>query len=91
MNIKLFLFLWWMTLSTLSFAQVKHTLRIDPDNARGGTTGEIIDSIKFIPLETKKESVFGVIEQMEVTDSLFIYYIGFSKQIHLVFLQRWSV
>ncbi len=62
----------FMTLSMLSFAQVKHALRIDPDNARGGTTGEIIDSIKFIPLETKKESVFGVIDQMEVTDSLFI-------------------
>lgn len=69
---KLFPFLLFMFLSVLSFAQVKHTLRIDPDNARGGTTGEIFDSIRLIPLETKKESVFGVIEQMEVTDSLFI-------------------
>ncbi len=61
-----------MSFSILSFTQIKHTIRIDPDNARGGRTSEIFDSIKFIPLETQKESVFGFIDQMEVTDSLFI-------------------
>jgi len=54
------------------FAQTTVTVRIDADNARGGTATEVFDSIRFIPLETTKESLFGTINQMEVTDSLFI-------------------
>jgi len=53
-------------------AQNATILRIDPDNARGGTAAEIFDSIRFIPLETTKASLFGKIDQLEVTDSLFI-------------------
>ncbi len=52
-------------------AQNITTLRIDPDNARGGTASQIFDSLQFIPLETTKESLFGSIDQLEVTDSLF--------------------
>ena len=55
-----------------SWAQHSVTLRIDPDIARGGTASEVFDSIRFIPLETTKESVFGSVDQLEVTDSLFI-------------------
>ncbi len=59
-------------LSLSSWAQNTTTLRIDPDNARGGTAMEVFDSIRFIPLETTKESLFGSVDQLEVTDSLFI-------------------
>jgi len=45
---------------------------MDPDNANGGTASQVFDSIRFIPLETTKESLFGSIDQLEVTDSLFI-------------------
>lgn len=48
------------------------TFHLDPDNARGGTTAQIFDSVQFVPLETSKESLFGSIDQLEVTDSLFI-------------------
>lgn len=47
-------------------------LRIDPDNARGGTASQIFDSVSFIPLETTKQSLFGKIDQLEVTDQYFI-------------------
>src|SRR6185312_12850172 len=53
-------------------AQQTITLHVDPDNSRGGTSTEIFDSIIFIPLETTKESLFGSIDQLEVTDSLLI-------------------
>ena len=55
-----------------SWAQNTVTLHLDPDNAHGGTATQIFDSIRFIPLETTRESLFGSIDQMEVTDSLFI-------------------
>lgn len=53
-------------------AQSDFTLRIDPDNARGGNAMQVFDSIEFIPLETNKQSLFGSIDQMEVTDSFLI-------------------
>lgn len=54
------------------YAQTNITLRIDPDNAHGGTASQIFDTICFIPLETTKQSLFGTIDQLEVTDSFFI-------------------
>ncbi len=45
---------------------------MDPDAALGGTTSQIFDSVKFIPLETTNESLFGEINQLEITDKYFI-------------------
>lgn len=53
-------------------AQSITTLRIDPDNGRGGKTADIFEKVKFIPLETTKESIFGQIYTLEVTDQYFI-------------------
>lgn len=47
-------------------------LRIDPSNATGGNASEIFESIKYIPLQTTKESLFGKIGQLEITDQYFI-------------------
>lgn len=47
-------------------------LRIDPSNATGGNAIEIFESIKYIPLQTTKESLFGKISQLEITDQYFI-------------------
>ena len=48
------------------------TLRIDPLNSYGGTASEVFESADYIPLETTKESTFGSIDQLEVTDQYFI-------------------
>lgn len=48
------------------------TLRIDPLNSYGGTASEVFESADYIPLETTKESTFGRIDQLEVTDQYFI-------------------
>ncbi|WP_285055066.1 6-bladed beta-propeller [Pedobacter ginsengisoli] len=47
-------------------------LRVDPANAMGGNASEIFESVSYIPLETTKESTFGRIEQLEVTEDRFI-------------------
>ena len=77
-NVNLYLMIRYSILLSLILlshflrAQDSITLRIDPDNARGGTATQIFDSVRFIPLETTKESLFGSIDQLEVTDSFFI-------------------
>jgi hypothetical protein len=71
MNKILLVFPFLLATSTL-FSQQLVTLRVDPDNARGGTASRLFDSVRFIPLETTKESLFGSVDQLEVTDSLFI-------------------
>src|SRR5690606_790590 len=50
------------------------TLRIDPTTASGGNMSQVFDEINFIPLETTKESIFGDIGQLEVTENLFIVF-----------------
>ncbi|WP_344850118.1 6-bladed beta-propeller [Pedobacter jeongneungensis] len=47
-------------------------LRIAPETAMGGNAALFIDKVNYIPLQTSKESEFGSITQLEVTDSFFI-------------------
>ncbi len=47
-------------------------LRIDPSQAYGGTVSEYFDQVEYIPLETTKESLFGDVGQLCVTDSGFV-------------------
>ena len=71
----------WFSLSTVTlFAQkvipvdtsCVTELRVDPFNSYGGTATEVFDSADYIPLETTKESTFGRIDQLEITDQYFI-------------------
>ncbi len=48
------------------------TLRIDPSHAIGGNAADVFEEIDYIPLESTKESTFGKIDQLEVTDEHFI-------------------
>jgi hypothetical protein len=50
------------------------TLRIDPSNANGASVSDIIEKVKFVPLETTAESLFGSIIQIEVTENEYIIY-----------------
>jgi hypothetical protein len=65
-------FLLSFNFSLAAVAQPVYTIRVDLDNVRGGTASQVFDSIRFIPLETTKESLFGSIDQLEITDSFFI-------------------
>jgi hypothetical protein len=50
------------------------TLRIDPLAARGATVSQFFDEVTFTPLETTKESLFGAIQQLKVTDDHYVIY-----------------
>lgn len=49
-----------------------HSIRMDPDNARGGNVSDFFQSVEFIPLETNQESLFGDIYKLQVTDDYLI-------------------
>jgi hypothetical protein len=50
------------------------TLRLDPTTARGAAASQVFDEVKFIPLETTKESLFGSINQLSVSKDNYIIY-----------------
>lgn len=65
----------------LSFAQTGKidsttivTLRIDPQSARGAAVSQLFDEVKFVPLETTKESLFGNISQLKVVNNNYIIF-----------------
>ncbi len=53
-------------------AQAVEKLRIDPAMAFGGTVSEYFEQINYVPLETTKESLFGDISQLVITDSSYV-------------------
>lgn len=68
---KLFL----ITLLTFAIGTVtgQTKLRIDPNGAESPMFSELFEEVKFIPLETKTQSIFGSIKQLFVTKDLFIF------------------
>jgi hypothetical protein len=59
------------------------TLRVDPSNAVGGVASDFFTEVNYIPLETTKESLFGSISQLEITED---YYIIFDYNTHCILL-----
>ena len=53
-------------------AQEVPKLRIDPAQAYGGVVGDYFDEVNYIPLQTIKESLFGTISSLIITDSSFV-------------------
>lgn len=58
-------------LTTYNFAQTK-TIYLDPSSAIGTSVSQLFSEVKYIPLETTKESAIGSISRMIVTDRLII-------------------
>jgi hypothetical protein len=63
--------------------EVLQKLYVNPTYAHGGVDSQFFRSIKFIPLETKKESVFGRIAKLEITDDYYIISDGGTNSILL--------
>lgn len=55
-------------------AQEVPKLRIDPSKSFGGSISDYFNNVEYIPLETTKESLFGDITDMIVTDSSIVIY-----------------
>lgn len=58
--------------SNFALAQSSIKLRIDPKNIYGGNVSEYFTDIEYIPLETTKESLFGDIAKLLITDDSFV-------------------
>lgn len=74
MQIKKTVLLSWLTFCWLSCSAqiIPEKLFIDPGNAFGGSASSMFSAVRYIPLETKKESFFGEIDQLVVTPEYFI-------------------
>ena len=69
-------------LTSGAFAQ--QTFRIDPDGAMGGSSSQLFDSVTYIPLESGKESLFGRVDKLVVTDHFF-FILDHSTDVIVVF------
>jgi hypothetical protein len=81
---KLFIIIFLLRVHTL-FGQTE--LRIDPETSVGCAVSQLFEQVEYYPLETTKESLFGKIDQLYVTDE---YYIILDKDTNsiLVFLKN---
>jgi hypothetical protein len=73
------LFFWLIALHLIGFTQIHpgsglslDKIMLDPSSGVGGTASQIYDEVDYIPLETTKESLFGEISQLQITDKYFI-------------------
>ncbi|WEK37948.1 MAG: 6-bladed beta-propeller [Candidatus Pseudobacter hemicellulosilyticus] len=56
-------------------------IRIDPGNAKGATVSAVFEEVNFIPLETKKESMFGNIAKLRMIGTNFVIFDWDTKSI----------
>lgn len=68
----IYYFLIFSILPINAFAQEPQILRIDPGFASGAPVSQVFEKVKYIPLETTKESLFGTINQLEISKDHFI-------------------
>lgn len=61
-----------LLVSFLAKAQDVPKLRIDPAQAYGGKVSDYFEQVDYIPLQTTKESLFGTIGGLVMTDSSFV-------------------
>ncbi len=66
--------LFLLFIHTMAWGQSEQRLLIDPLYARGGTISELVDEVTFIPLETTKESTFGIAQRIQSSNSSFSFY-----------------
>jgi len=59
--------------SLIGTTSAQNKLRIDPNGAEAPMFSELFEEVRFIPLETKTQSIFGAIKQLFVTKDLFIF------------------
>ncbi|ACU64045.1 6-bladed beta-propeller [Chitinophaga pinensis] len=59
------------------------SIRVSPRDAMGGNVADFCDSVRYIPLETKKESIFGFISHLQVSDNYFVFFDYDTKAIYI--------
>ncbi|MFT4202302.1 MAG: 6-bladed beta-propeller [Chitinophagaceae bacterium] len=58
-----------------TYAQSNQTaIRIDPTYAIGGKASQIFDEVSFMPLETTRESTFGILQDIQVSSNYITFF-----------------
>lgn len=63
-----------MKVSGQSAYEATRKVRVDPTQAFGGDVTDLVDSVRYIPLETTNESIFGAISNLQVNDRYFVFF-----------------
>ncbi|MFT3903838.1 MAG: 6-bladed beta-propeller [Niabella sp.] len=71
---KLILLLACMFIAYMDLCAQPKMLYFDPQTAVGGSVGNMLTDVEYIPLETTKESLFGDIAFLVVTDKYIVVY-----------------
>lgn len=69
---KCFILFICISYSAIVYSQAPKVLRIDPALATGRPAAQIYEEVHYIPLETTRQSLFGTVNQLEISDSLYI-------------------
>ncbi len=64
----------FLVMTSLAAGQSAQTLYFDPNSTLGAPASRIFESISYIPLETTRQSLFGQISRLVVTDQYFIIF-----------------
>jgi len=69
-----FIIILFFSKTTFLYSQELQKIRINPDQAYGGPISDYFHSIEYIPLETTKESLFGDVSEMIITNDSYVIY-----------------
>ena len=69
---KLIIFYLLLLTPSAFYAQDVQKIYIDPSKAYGGNVSDYFASVEYIPLETTKESLFGDVQDLLITDNSFV-------------------
>lgn len=88
-SLSLFI-LWWVIFIFIAFpttapAQEPMKIRLDPAASMGGELSSVFKEVRYIPLETTKQSLFGRIDQFVAVDNYFVI-LDYDTNSILVFL-----
>ncbi len=64
----------FLLMASLAAGQSAQTLYFDPNSTIGAPASRVFESISYIPLETTRQSLFGQISRLVVTDQYFIIF-----------------
>lgn len=64
----------FLLIASLAAGQSAQTLYFDPNSTIGAPASRVFENITYIPLETTRQSLFGQISRLVVTDQYFIIF-----------------
>jgi hypothetical protein len=72
-------------ISTIVIAQREVTFRVDPNYVRGATISDLFDELTVIPLETSKQSTFGIAQKIKFGKDHLAFYDVTTHAIYLFY------